>query len=96
VNPEQEKTSKQWISDAEGALNRTGDALRTAWNETKESRMATLQAAREAASRLARAIDEGIDAARRSWDSTPHEDREYVASADTEPEPSPGVLEEEE
>jgi hypothetical protein len=95
VSPEQEKSSNQWISDAEEALNRTGDALRTAWSETKESRMATLQAAREAASRLAKAIDEGIDAARRSWDSTPHEDSAYAASAGTEPQSSPGVEEEE-
>jgi urocanate hydratase len=87
MNSEQEKTTKQWIGDAEEALNRTGDALKTAWNETKETRMATLEAAREAASRLGKAIDEGIEAARKSWDASQSQEpaEETSAAADTTP-----------
>ena len=70
MSSEQEKTTKQWISEAEEALSRTGDALKTAWSETREARVATLEAAREAASRLGKAIDEGIEAARMSWDAS--------------------------
>ncbi|HEX6301323.1 MAG TPA: hypothetical protein VF148_12720 [Acidimicrobiia bacterium] len=82
MNSEQEKTTKQWISDAEEALNRTGDALKTAWNETKEARMATLEAAREAASRLGKAIDEGIEAARKSWDTSQSQEPADKTSAE--------------
>lgn len=84
MSSEQEKTTKQWISDAEEALNRTGDALKTAWNETKEARMATLEAAREAASRLGRAIDEGIEAARKSWDTSQSQEPADKTSAEVD------------
>jgi len=85
MSTEQEKTTKQWIGEAEEALNRTGDALKTAWNETKEARMATLEAAREAASRLGKAIDEGIDAARKSWDVSQSREPATSTAADTAP-----------
>lgn len=70
MSSNQDKSVRHWITEAEEAMNRTGDALRTAWSETREARMATLEAAREAASRLGKAIDEGIEVARQSWDSS--------------------------
>jgi hypothetical protein len=97
MSSEHEKTSKQWISDAEEALNRTGDALKTAWNDTKEARMSTLEAARETASRLGKAIDEGIEAARRSWDASQSQGPADRTSAEVETHPStPADREEEE
>jgi len=62
--------TKRWIDEAEEALNRTAEALRAAWEETKEARTSTLEAAREAVNRLAAAIDQGIEAAKQSWDPT--------------------------
>lgn len=65
---ENHQSNKKWIEEAEEALNRTADALRAAWNETRDARTSTLEAAREAANRLGAAIDQGIEAAKQSWD----------------------------
>lgn len=61
--------SRKWVEDAEEALNRTGDALRAAWEGSREGRMSALEAAREAANRLAEAIDRGAAVARETWES---------------------------
>ena len=58
--------ARKWMDEAEEALSRAGEALRTAW-EDREARMSTLEAAREAATRLGAAIDQGIEAAKQSW-----------------------------
>jgi hypothetical protein len=68
MNDEQAKTSKKWLDDAEEALNRTADSLRAAWEGTREARMSTLEAAKEAAAQLGKAIDQGIEVAREKWD----------------------------
>lgn len=94
MSEDQGKTARQWMDDAEEALTRTGDALRSAWSQTKEARMSTLQAAREAASRLGRAIDEGIDAARQSWESSQSQGPEDLTSAEVETQPGAGEEEE--
>lgn len=64
-----EQKSREWIKEAEAALERTGEALRKAWSETKDTRMATLEAARNAATRLGEAIDQGIGVAKETWSS---------------------------
>jgi hypothetical protein len=88
MSEDQGRTARQWMDEAEEALSRTGDALRSAWSQTKETRMSTLQAAREAASRLGKAIDEGIDAARQSWGSSPGRGPDDLTSAEVETQPS--------
>jgi len=65
---EERDQTRRWIDEAEEALNRTADALRAAWDETRDARTSTLEAAREAANRLGAAIDQGIEAAKKSWD----------------------------
>lgn len=69
--PENESTEQrprpEWIDEAEEALERAGDALRTAWEETRDSRMNALGSAKQAAKQLADAIDRGVDAARTRW-----------------------------
>jgi ElaB/YqjD/DUF883 family membrane-anchored ribosome-binding protein len=65
---DRDQTTKRWIDEAEEALTRTGDALRAAWDQTKEARASALDAAREAATRLGDAIDQGIEAAKKTWD----------------------------
>lgn len=70
MTDDQGKSGKRWSEEAEEALERTGDALRAAWEGSREARMSALEAAREAASRLAEAIDRGVAGARETWEST--------------------------
>lgn len=70
----QDPGAKRWIDEAEEALSRTGDAIRAAWESTREARMSTLEAAKEAASRLAKTIDQGIEAARETWEPSRDDD----------------------
>jgi hypothetical protein len=62
--------ARKWLDDAEEALNRVSEAVRTAWEGTRDTRMSALEAAREAAAQLGKAIDQGIDKARETWDSS--------------------------
>ena len=89
MSEDQGQEAKKWIDEAEEALSRTGEALRTAWSESKEARMATLEAAREAAALLGKAIDKGIDAARETWDSAERQPSADAESAQAEPSPDP-------
>lgn len=91
MSDERRKDARRWIDEAEEALNRTGEALRSAWSETKEARMATLEAAREAAARLGQAIDNGIEAARETWDASERQRPADQGSADGEPGPDPAA-----
>jgi hypothetical protein len=68
MTDERDQATKRWIEDAEEALSRIGDALRAAWEETHEARLATLESAKEATSRLGDTIDQGIDAAKKRWE----------------------------
>jgi ElaB/YqjD/DUF883 family membrane-anchored ribosome-binding protein len=68
MTEERDPTTRRWIDEAEEALNRTGDALRAAWDQTRDARASALEAAREAATRLGDAIDQGIEAAKKTWD----------------------------
>lgn len=65
---ENEQSTQRWIDDVEKALNRTTEAVKTAWQGTRESRMSALETAKEAANRLGDAIDQGIELAKESWD----------------------------
>jgi hypothetical protein len=61
---DQTPEGRRWIEEAEEALSRTGDALRAAWEGSRDARMSALEAAREAATGLGQAIDRGVEAAR--------------------------------
>lgn len=77
-------TTRRWIDDAEEALNKIGQALKAAWDESHEARTATLQSAKEATSRLGDAIDQGMAAARKQWE--PGEGRPSSDQGDSSPE----------
>ena len=64
---ERDPDTKKWIDEAEEALNRTAEALKAAWEGTREARMSTLEAAKDAANRLGEAIDQGIVVAKDTW-----------------------------
>lgn len=82
---------RNWMDEAEEALQRTTDALKAAWESSREQRMSALAAAKEAAEFLGRAIDEGADVARRTWDEA---DGAPEAAA-AEPTPADGDLQRE-
>ena len=74
------ETRQRWIEEMQEALDRTGDALRGAWDATRESRMSALESAKQAATDLGEAIDKGIAAAKERWSA--------VEAANGEPGPS--------
>jgi hypothetical protein len=61
------ESRQRWFADVQAALDRTGDALRTAWEATKDSRMSALESAKQAAQELGEVIDQGINAAKERW-----------------------------
>ena len=81
--------SKKWVDDAEQALNKTSEALRAAWEGTREARMSTLEAAKEAAAQLGQAIDKAIEAARESWTAS-SEETPTPGAEDSDVSPSSG------
>lgn len=61
---DREAPSNKWVKDAEEALAGTGEAIRTAWDASRDARMNALEAARNAVEALGDAIEQGISAAR--------------------------------
>lgn len=64
-----EDKAATWFDDAEEALEKVGDSLRAAWDETREPRMSALEAAKEAAEQLGDAIDQAVDVVRQRLQS---------------------------
>lgn len=73
MNAGQDQNQKRWVDEAEEALNRAGEALKSAWEQTRDARMAALETAKEAANRLTEAIDQGIEVAKQTWDPSARE-----------------------
>lgn len=64
---ENESGQKEWYQDAEDALERVGDALRGAWDASRDARVSALQSAKSAAQQLGDAIERGVAGARERW-----------------------------
>lgn len=79
---EESSDRSRWVDEVQEAFDRTGEAIRTAWDATRESRMSALEAAKQAASELSDVIDQGIAAARERWAASEGGD----ATADETPE----------
>jgi hypothetical protein len=62
-----ESKQQRWFAEVQEALDRTGDALRTAWEATRDGRMSALESAKQAAQELGEVIDQGIAAAKERW-----------------------------
>jgi hypothetical protein len=71
-----ESKQQRWFAEVQEALDRTGDALRTAWDATRESRMSALESAKQAATELGEVIDQGIAAAKERWAAADQETEE--------------------
>lgn len=68
----EEETGQQrsdWADEAEAALEGVGDALREAWDASREARLNALESAKKLAQQLGEAIDQGVAAAREKWES---------------------------
>lgn len=92
MTEQQDSEARKWMDDAEEALNRATEAVRSAWDSTKDTRMSALEAAKEAATQLGKAIDQGIDRARETWDSSKAKevgDEPRVADEPSSPAPPP-------
>ena len=75
-----ESKQQRWFAEVQDALDRTGDALRTAWDATRESRMSALESAKQAATELGEVIDQGIAAAKERWAAADQETRKRPPS----------------
>lgn len=64
---EEKSDRNRWVDEVQEALDRTGEAIRTAWDATRESRTSALEAAKQAVSELSDVLDQGIAAARERW-----------------------------
>ncbi|GEM_PF-2123353 len=58
---------QRWVTEVQEALDRTGEAFKSAWEATRESRMSALESAKQAAQELGEVIDKGIAAAKERW-----------------------------
>lgn len=70
---EEGEARQRWAREAQEALDRTADALKTAWDASRESRMSALEAAKRAARELGDAVERGVDAARERWEAEQRE-----------------------
>jgi hypothetical protein len=68
------ESRQRWVEEVQTALDRTGDAIRTAWESTRESRTGALEKAKQAAQELGVVIDKGIAAAKERWAETSETD----------------------
>ncbi len=60
---------RDWTNDAEEALEGVGNALREAWQASRDARLSALESAKKAAQQLGDAIDQGVAAARQKWEA---------------------------
>jgi len=61
------ESRQRWVSEVQEALERAGDAVRTAWEATRESRMSALESAKQATKELGDVIEKGRIAAKERW-----------------------------
>lgn len=90
---QREPTRPEWVNEAEEALERAAEAIRNAWDQTRDSRMNALGSAKQAAKQLGEAIDRGVDAARTSWQGS--EGAQASAGDEAAPNQQSGAGEEE-
>ncbi|HWL48789.1 MAG TPA: hypothetical protein VNT92_02855 [Acidimicrobiia bacterium] len=88
-----ESKQQRWIAEVQDALDRTGDALRTAWDATRESRMGALESAKQAAQELGEVIDQGIAAAKERWATADQGDESETPSGAEPSSEEPAVSE---
>lgn len=76
-----------WIGQSQDAFDRAADALRAAWDATREARVTALESAKRAVDDLAAAVEHGAEVAQERWAS------EQPAAEEGENEPAGGASE---
>lgn len=61
------ESRQRWVSEVQEALERAADAVRTAWEATRESRTSALESAKQATKELGDVIEKGSIAAKERW-----------------------------
>ena len=79
-----EPDGREWLQDAEGALDRTTKALHAAWDATRDTRLSSLESAKRAAKELGEVIDRGVAVAKERWETS----RDGATSAAQPQEPA--------
>lgn len=93
MSEKNEASRPDWVREAEEALDRATESIRSAWAETHDSRMSALGSAKQAAKQLGEAIDRGVETVRSSWQSS--EDASPPSGDDAAPKQQSGADEEE-
>lgn len=62
-----DRPETRWMDEAEETFDRAADALRAAWDATRESRAGALEAALSAFDELTTAAERGVAAAVERW-----------------------------
>lgn len=84
----EESGKKGWMDDVQAALDRANDALNSAWNATRDTRVRALESAKQAVEELGNALDRGVTVARERWAAATEGDAEPAAGTpDIEGEP---------
>ena len=65
-----ESGRREWLRDAEGALERTTEVLHAAWDATRDTRLSSLESAKRAAIELGDVIDRGVAVAKERWETS--------------------------
>lgn len=58
---------KGWMGEAQEALDRVAEALRSAWDTTRDARMSALDSAKSAVNELGEVVERGVTAAKERW-----------------------------
>ena len=64
---------REWLQEAEAALDRTKEALQSAWDATRDTRLSSLESAKRSAKELGEVIDRGVAVAKERWETSEDE-----------------------
>jgi hypothetical protein len=66
------RKGRDWAEETRSALDKATEAIRSAWDATRDTRVSALESARKAVGDLAEVIDQGVAVAKERWAETEH------------------------
>lgn len=70
ANDAPDSDRREWLQEADAALDRTKEALQSAWDATRDTRLSSLESAKRAATELGEVIDRGVAVAKERWETS--------------------------
>lgn len=64
------RKGRDWAEETRSALDKATEAIRSAWDATRDTRVSALESARKAVGDLAEVIDQGVAVAKERWAET--------------------------